>query len=444
MIQSMTTASSGKRTMRKRARRRDIVVIALAAVSVLAGHMLFGASEPKSEFFVSGCLILSAICAVAVAGPRHVHWLMAALGVVVLIYGASGMAGSLDYAMPHLAGLFAAGAACVIGYVAARRRTDIRILLVALVWSSLVFCVWYFFNKVSTGTILDATTAKPESLLFGLLALVGQARVLHVVKTMDAEALSRSEMIERLLRDGLGGLMLAGFAVTCLLLTGYRTGALLTAAVLLFHAWWDMRGILRRDHRSIWLRWLSAATPVIALALAALGGVLAFLVDYSAARPLDTDRLLHVERLSAYFEAWLDNPVLGYGLGSIDSVRDKVMTLWNADALMADGGPQNFLLHQLVETGLIGTLALLVFIGGMHTRILVGVKDIRAPRTMLRLATCSTLLLAVYGLFVSSLDVPSVSWLYAMLLGAACGVAVGDKDGDKKRGAAPGAEPTSA
>ncbi len=432
MIRPMTTtAERGKQSARRRVHRRDIVPVVMAAVSLLAGHLLFGASEPKSEYFVAGCLIITATVAAGLAGPRHVHWVMIVLAASLIAYAAIGLAGDLDRAMPHLAGLFAAGAAGVSGYVAARRRTDIRILLVALVWSSLVFCVWYFFNKVSTGAFLDATTAKPESLMFGMLALLGQARVLHVVKQMDAEALSRSEMIERLLRDGLGGLMLFGFAVTCLLLTGYRTGALLTAAALIFHAWWDMRGILRRDHRSLWLRWLSAATPVIALALAILGGVLAFMADYSAARPLDTDRPLHVERLSAYFEAWLDSPVLGYGLGSIDSVRDRVMTLWNADALMADGGAQNLFLHWLVEAGLIGTAALLLFIGGMHVRILAGVKDTRAPRTMLRLATSATLLLLLYGMFVSSLDVPSVGWLYAMLLGAACGVAVGDRDKDK-------------
>ncbi len=261
-------------------------------------------------------------------------------------------------------------------------------------------------------------------MLFGLLTLIGSARVLHVVKQMDAEALARSEMIERLMRDALGGMLLLVFAVTCLGLTGSRVGVLLTTAVLLAHIWWDTRAITNRPHRSAIIRIASRVAPLVAIVFAALGVALSWLRDESVAPGVGlSDTLPHIQRIEAYIAAWLQSPIFGHGLGSIDIVGDGAMTLANAKAMLSPGDVQNVFVHWLVEGGIVGLAAVLLFIGAMHIRIISALGQRKAPRTFARLAIAAGLLLMLHGVSDSSLDLPDVAWLYALLLGAACGVA---------------------
>jgi hypothetical protein len=91
--------------------------------------------------------------------------------------------------------------------------------------------------------------------------------------------------------------------------------------------------------------------------------------------------------------------------------------------MLAPGGAQNVFVHSLVEVGVAGLAALSVFIGAMHVRIAIALNKRPAPRTFMRLAFAVSLLLLLHGVSDSSLDLPGVVWLYALLLGAACGVA---------------------
>jgi hypothetical protein len=63
----------------------------------------------------------------------------------------------------------------------------------------------------------------------------------------------------------------------------------------------------------------------------------------------------------------------------------------------------------------------------MHGRIIAALRSHRTPRTFLRLAAIASLLMLLHGVTDSSLDLPSAVWLYAFLLGAACGVATGSR-----------------
>jgi O-antigen ligase len=199
---------------------------------------------------------------------------------------------------------------------------------------------------------------------------------------------------------------------------------LLTTAVLLIQIWWDMRAISSRDHRGAFVRTMSMLAPVIALGFAVWGVALSFMDDETVSRSLAPPEVLpRLQRLQVYFSAWMERPLFGHGLGSIRLVRDHVTTLANADALTAAGGAQNVLLHWLVEIGIAGTLAMAVALAAIHVGILRAFKTVKAPRTFLRLALVASLLLLLHGVADSSLDLPSLIWLYALLLGAACGVA---------------------
>jgi O-antigen ligase len=266
-------------------------------------------------------------------------------------------------------------------------------------------------------------TPADASLLFSLLAILGFARVFHVVKQMDAEALARSAMIERLLRDGLGGILLTVFALTCLLLAGSRVGVALASAVILGHAWWDTMAIAGREHRSVVIRAVHQLTPFFALAFAAWGVGLAWFYDESISPgPGLSGTLPHLQRLEAYIQAWLQHPVTGYGLGSIDAVGDRVTTLWNAKAMLAPGDAQNVFVHWLVETGAVGLAVLVLALGAIYGRIFVAMATRRAPRTFARLAVAAGMLMLLHGVSDSSLGLPSAAWLFALLLGAASGI----------------------
>jgi len=227
-------------SQRSHTRRHDYLPPVAAVLLLMLAHLLFGASQPIAMLAFSGLLIPTAIASVLLAGPRHVTTGMVGGVALVWTFALTGAAGELNRAAPYLAALLGAGAMWTIGYVCARRRGALDIAWSALIWSSIVYCAVMFFGEMAgrlsntiAGFAASFATPADASLLFGLLAIVGCSRVLHVVKQMDAEALARSAMIERLLRDGLGGILLAGFALTCLLLAGSRVGVALTSAVVL-------------------------------------------------------------------------------------------------------------------------------------------------------------------------------------------------------------------
>jgi O-antigen ligase len=423
---------SSRAMPRARIRRRDVIPPLLSILFLTFAHLLFGATQPMSAFAISICLIATAMAAIFAAGPRHFTLGMLVGAGALWAFALTGAAGKLDRAAPELAVLFAAGAMWTLGYISARKRGVLDIVWAGLVWSSFTYCAIMFFSQMggvmsaSQGNAMADAFESPASAstLFGLFTLIGSARVLHVVKQMDAEALARSEMIDRLMRDALGGMLLLVFAVTCLGLSGSRVGILLTTSVLLIHMWWDTRAITNRSHRGAIFRIGSRLAPLFAFGFAVLGIGLAWWRDESVAAGVGlSDTLPHVQRTMAYVGAWMQSPVFGHGLGSIDIVGDSAMTLENAKAMLSPGDARNVFVHWLVEAGVVGLAAILVFIGAMHVRIVGALSQRKAPRTFARLAIAAGLLLMLHGVSDSSLDLPNVVWLYALLLGAACGVA---------------------
>jgi O-antigen ligase len=375
-----------------------------------------------------------AVIAVFFAGPRHVSTGMLAGAVAIGLYGLVGLAGPLSRAAPDLAVLFASGALWTVGYIAARRRSALEAAWATLLWGAVAYCAWMFAVDVSASMssnsasgIEDAfTTPATASVLFGLFAVIGLSRVLHVIKQMDAEALPHSAMFDRVVRDGLSGILLLVFSITCLTIANSRPGMIMTTAVLVALAWWDTLSISTREHRGILLRLGALVAPVIALGLAAWGVGLAWISDETIAPGIGlSDTLPNVQRITAYMGAWMEQPAIGHGLGSIDAVGNRTTTLLNAKAMLAPGDTHNVLVSWLVETGIIGLALLVLALGAMHARIFAALTSRKTPRTFLRLGVMAGVLMFLHGVSDSSLDLPSATWLYALLLGAACGVATG-------------------
>lgn len=415
-----------------RIRFRDVLPPIAAVLLLTLAHLAYGAVQPIAALPLSGMLVAVGIVTIFAAGPHHVTLGMMVGAGVIAAYGVTGLAGPLYRAAPGLAILFAAGALWSIGYIAARHRRSLDFAWAAMMWGAIAYCTWMFILNVSAApsgenAILAAfATPANASVLFGLFAILGMSRILHVIKQMDAEALARSQMIEQLLRQGLGGILLVGLSLTCLSIVGSRTGLLLTLAMLVAHMWWDTLRITSREHRGVPMRIAAILAPLIALGLAGWGVWLGWTGDETIAPGLGgSDVMPNVQRIQAYMGAWMESPVLGHGLGSIGAEGDRMMTLFNAKAMRAPGDAQNVFVTLLVEAGIVG-LALLVFaLAAMYTRIISVLKSQRTPRTFLRLAVIAGVFLLLHGVTDSSLDLPSAVWLYALLLGAACGVATG-------------------
>ncbi len=419
-------------TSRSQTRRRDFIPPLAAIVVLTVAHLLSGATHPIATLALSACLVCCALASLALAGPRHVTAGMMAGMALIWTFALAGFARQPDKAAPELASLFAAGAMWSIGYVCARSRGALDIAWTALILTSFGYSILVFSSQASavlssTGqvTIADAFRSPAEAaLMFGLLAVIGWSRILHVLKQMDAKALARSAMIDHLLRHGLGGILLMAFSLTCLTAAGSVVGVIFVAATMIGHAWWDLRSILERDHRGILMRILARLAPLVALGLAGWGIYLAWFHDESVAAGIGlSETPPHVQRFLAYFDAWRERPLQGHGFGSIESVGDSVTTLWNAKAMLVPGGAQNVFLHWLAEAGAIGAGAIVLVLGAIHFRIFTALASKGMPRTFLRLAVATGFLLLLHGVSDSSLDIPSIAWLYALLLGAACGVA---------------------
>lgn len=412
-----------------RTRMRDVLPPIAAALALALANLAFGAVQPIAALTLSAGITTIAIAMLAFAGPRRMTPGIFIGAAVIAIAAVSGLAGPLSRASAPLAVLFAAGAMWTIGYLAAGRRTALSAGWSTLVWSSAAYCAWMFIGSTSAGAgnrlIADAfETPANAAVVFGLLAMVGLGRVLHVLKQVDADALLGLRMVERLLRDALGGLLLLFLALACLLLTRSLPGILMALGVLLGHGWWDTLAIMTRPHRGRLARIAVIAAPILACALAIWGVAEGWLHDETVAPGIGlTDALPNLQRFDAYSSLWLDSPLTGHGLGSLNVVGATAQTLDNAKATLAPGGAHNLFLSWLVETGLVGLALLLLALAAAHLRIMTTMTSRRAPRTFTRMAFAASGLLLLHGVTDSSLNLPSVTWLYALLLGIACGLA---------------------
>jgi O-antigen ligase len=417
---------------RSRTRRRDFILPLGAVLTLFVALILYGAEQKMASLVIAAAMSVSAAVALATSGPRSVPWPAAAALLMIWIYGFSTLAGDLGRAIPSLAILSAAVAAWSVGHVAARTRVSMDTAWAGLVWVGLAYSMWTFVSYIalimnSAGAIsIAAGFSSPVSaaIVFGALTLVGCARVTHIIKRIDAEGLARSEVLDRVLRDGLGGLLLTGFSATCLVLSNSAAGLLMCAGASVALLWWDTRSILTRDHRSLWVRVLERAAPLIAILLIGGGIMLGWMADEtvsSAAAGLGDDPRL--QRVAAYLAAWRESPFFGHGFGSVEAVRDRSMTLANAIALQAPGDTQNVVLRWLVETGATGLALGVALIATPAIFVIRSLGNRKAPRTFARLSVVLGVFLLAHGATDSSLDLPAIFLLLAFVTGLSTGIA---------------------
>ena len=441
---------ASRRTWRPPGERRQLVGPVAIASGLLFAHALYGAEPAMAALLAAALLCIGIAGSILIAGPQALGpGDLAALGII-LAYGATGLAGHVEKALPSLIVLFVAVGVWAAGLLAGRGRASRDAACLALVWTSLAFCIWLFISYVAAiltsaeTPSLAASFSSPASasLLFGSLTLLGAGRFSHVLKRSDADGLARSEVLDRVISEGLGGLLLCVFAAACLFLAGSSVGLILCAAALVIHLWWDLRSILLREHRGLALRVAGYVAPVLAAGLAGWGVALAWLQDETVSAAAGLGDLPRLARFNAYLDAWREaspaQQLFGHGLGSAEAVGREAAVLSTALALSAPGDAQNVLTRWLVEAGVFGTalFALLLLVAVFAAVRSLG--ETKAPRTFPRLALALAFLLALHGAAHSSLDMPSVIWLFGFLLGLSAGVRRSRAGGYGRYAAEPG------
>ncbi len=198
--------------------------------------------------------------------------------------------------------------------------------------------------------------------------------------------------------------------LACLLLTASRAAITATlVAALIF-----LGGSALDDRRSRWpLLALGGLSILVAVLFLAQGNTL-FADRFGLLAQADGTRSIVA---AAHWRAFLDAPLLGYGLGSYPQVNNQIMTAANAPALSVSVIQHNAYLQWLEEAGLLGATPMFALIG-----VILGVtawRAIRRPRnrTLVAGLLSASLVVLLHAAVDVPLNTPSFEAFWCLLLG---------------------------
>ena len=310
------------------------------------------------------------------------------------------------------------GLACVfaIGLLCGAQDQRARFAMRLAIWAGVALGIWAFGIYISHSSYqsaanrLEAHFLSPNTagLFFGMLSLVAVAEM--------AGSWRRSRSGDRLEALPLAGAALV--LVICLIATASR-GAI-TASLIAVVAYALMQ---------VWTGRLKAGRGALFLAAGLLVGIL--LVAFAGAELVD--RLGHsqenaLDRLAvwrAHWGAFLDSPLFGYGLGTVNTVNLTLLnvatfkTLWSINAIL------NVYLQWLESAGLVGALPMFGAIGAVIVATLRGYGRRSRMTGLLAGLVAADLVAALQGATDFGLDVYSVAAFWAWLLGLQFALAQG-------------------
>jgi O-antigen ligase len=200
--------------------------------------------------------------------------------------------------------------------------------------------------------------------------------------------------------------------LVCVAMTGSRWGILLTVGLSGLLVSLRLGAALGTQMS---LRWRIAAVAAIATALAVLTVLTAGEVAVQRFGAAGSDAISRGIILQTYWGAFLQSPLFGYGLGSAPALIAPLLTAENYDALWDIRATHNLYLQWLVETGVVGAALMGTVVAALHWRIVKGLRPDR--RYLLLPLLLLNILLLSQGLTDYALQVPSVSFTWAYLLG---------------------------
>lgn len=196
----------------------------------------------------------------------------------------------------------------------------------------------------------------------------------------------------------------------CLLLTASRAAITATGVAAAMFLGWSALD----DRRSRW--------PLLALGGLLILVAVLFLVQGNT---LFADRFGNLAQgddtrsavVAAHWRAFLDSPLLGYGLGSYPQVNNQIMTASNAAALSVSVVQHNAYLQWLEEAGLLGATPMFALIA-----IILGATAWRAThrprsRTLVAGLLGASVVVLLHAAVDVPLNTPSFEAFWSLLLG---------------------------
>ena len=430
--------SSGK-TRSQGPSLKAAVLLGLAPTVLFTAHLTFGANTPVAALWLAVILVLGLIVALAIRTTREsLYEVRMLLPVVVLFALTVGVAvwtltpwapggahpiwawagiseGSITVNRPatlvEIAKLL--GLACIflVGCLQSARqsmaRTTFRAVLLLGAGYGLISLLSFFTAaQFVGGGRLSGGFLSPNSgaTVFGMLTVIGLASLLRdwrQTQGLDvASALGKVSV-------SLACMLLSA---TCLLLTASRMGMVATLAGGLMLMVWEII-----DARRQRLPLLIAGGVLLLVT-----GVLAFGGNdllWDRLGSVGDDRAVRDSIFAAHWQAFLDSPLFGYGLGSFADVNSQIMTHANYQDLWSLRAVHNVYLQWLEEAGLIGALPMFLLIATIVGTAVVRSFSLSKGQTLARGIIAANVVVLVHGSVDFGLQVPSIAAFWAFLLG---------------------------
>jgi len=310
--------------------------------------------------------------------------------------------------MVKLAGLACAFAiGCLQGARTSRARRSIEIVMALGGVYAVISLVWLVTGwQVRAGPRLSGgfMSANSAATVFGMLSLIAISVTLR--RWRKATPLSRQALAIELAPSALCVLL----ALICLTLTASRMGLASTVAAMAVFLAWD--SVARRQSRLAMPNHLLALMIAGGVILATIGGLL-----WSRVADLEPDAANRGEIFAAHWQAFLQSPLFGYGLGAFTDINNHIMTPDNYGALWSIRAAHNVYIQWLEEAGVLGAAPMFILIA---LAIAVSVRRagaLQTSRTLARGLVATSIVVLLHGLTDYALQVPSISAFWAFLLG---------------------------
>ena len=295
---------------------------------------------------------------------------------------------------------------CVLGAQSARGRDAVGAILAVGGAYALIALVQFLAEPARGGVhrlFGGFASANAAGSVMGALLVIAVA---HLVLQLRRGKLERGS--ERYTRAAPSIALILLFAA-CLGLTGSRGGLAATAVALAFLFVWDSFA----TKASLWRIGGGLAAGLAAAAV--------FITrDSPVLQRLANDTLADDARaviFQAHWQAFLDAPVGGYGLGAYPAVNNMIVTTESYPALAGTIVLHNTYLQWLEEAGLVGAVPMFALVVVVLAATVWFTVRRRSNRTLIGGLLAASLLLLVHASVDVGLQTPSVYLFWSVLLG---------------------------
>lgn len=409
----------------------------LVPVWLLFAHLDQGADGIATSAIFSLGLAISFAVLIVSSGLSNVTTSMVLIAAIFIAWYAAGLFGPWPIAKHEVQALAAAGAIAGIGYTIAKQQKIFRLAWISLNWSLLLFSLLAIFAFLSDGGgvvsndqgrfdgRLSGSFGSPNTAatLLGLAVLLAASHILLRLSDSKFARLSRTDRIYYFAQSeyaSFGLLIIAGMS---LLLTMSRAGIFVSLACLAALAVLELLRVSRNGSFNF-VRRKRFQIPIGVALTVALGLAFTGEINPYNSEPLLQNSSSRMVMYETYLTIWLEQPWFGHGVGSFHALNDSHTNLDNAAHLVTIGAAHNVALQWLIQQGIIGLTIMTLILGLILYPIVNALRRTASvPRHFLRMSLAATVLVFAHGMVDYALEIPSVMWTYAYIIGLASGFA---------------------